>query len=285
MDSKKKYKPPFVLKIMRVSIHILTFLAPPLAARLVNYLWFKTHRHDEPRREQRILDTAVWKEVGFESKVVQLYSWGKDNAPTVLLVHGWNGRGAQLGSFVQGLVDHGYHVLAFDAPGHGRSSSKNTNLPEISRVIQELSEQFGPFSAGIAHSFGGLCLMHAVSTGVKMDKAVCIASAFNVERLVQFFAKLMQVKPKIVERQKRLLEQQFGEELWQQYSMPNMVRKISTSGLIIHDDGDDAIPVDRSKMIAQVWNESELVLTSGLGHRRILRDKAVITKAVEFIAN
>lgn len=285
MDSKKKYKPPFMLKMMRFSIYILTFLAPPLAARLVNHLWFKTHRHNEPRREQRILDTAVWKEVEFKNKVVQLYCWGESNTPMVLLVHGWNGRGAQLGSFVQGLVDHGYCVLAFDAPGHGRSSSKDTNLLEISQLIQELSEQFGPFSAGVAHSFGGLCLMHAVSAGVKMDKAVCIASAFNVERLVQFFAKLMQVKPKIVERQKILLEQQFGEELWEQFSMPNMVSKVSTLGLIIHDNDDDAIPVERSKMIAQVWNESELVLTTGLGHRRILRDKAVIKKAIEFIAN
>ena len=86
MHSKKKYQPPFMLKVMRFSIYILTFLAPPLAARLVNHLWLKTHRHDEPKREQRILDTAVWTEVEFENKVVQLYSWGKANAPAVFVV-------------------------------------------------------------------------------------------------------------------------------------------------------------------------------------------------------
>jgi len=284
MKTKKKYKPPFMLKVMRYNIRVLTLIYPPMAARLVNYLWFKTYRHDEPRREQRLLETAVWEKIEFEGETVQVYIWGESDLPTVLLVHGWNGRGAQLGNVVQDLVGQGYCVLAFDAPGHGRSSSKSTSLPEISNVIQELSKQYGPFHAGIAHSFGGLCLMHAASTGVKIDKVVCIASAFNVERLVQFFAKLMQVKPKIVERQKRLLEQQFGEEVWEQFSMPNMVKNTSTLGLIIHDKDDDAIPVERSKMIAEAWENSELILTSGLGHRRVLRDKTVMKKIVRFIA-
>lgn len=283
MKAKKQYKPPFMLTVMRYNIRLLTLLSPPMAARLVNYLWFNTHRHDEPRREQRLLETAVWETIKFESKTLQVYSWGEPDAPIVLLVHGWNGRGAQLGSFVKGLVDQGYRVLTFDAPGHGRSSSNDSSLPEISAIIQKLSKRYGPFHAGIAHSFGGLCLMHAVSKGANMDKVVCIASAFNVERLVQFFAKLMQVKPKIVERQKKLLEQQFGQDIWEQYSMPNMVENTSSSGLIIHDEDDDAIPVERSKMIADAWQGSELILTSGLGHRRVLRDQTVIKKVIDFI--
>jgi len=126
--------------------------------------------------------------------------------------------------------------------------------------------------------------MHAISTaGVKTNKVVCIASAFNAERLVQVFAKILQVQPQIVERQKRLLERQFGENVWEQFSMPHMVSTTSSIGLIIHDEDDDAIPVERSKLIAEAWPESELVLTTGLGHRRILRDKTVINKVISFI--
>ncbi len=69
----------------------------------------------------------------------------------------------------------------------------------------------------------------------------------------------------------------------EQFSMPNMVNNISTAGLIIHDEDDDAIPVERSKIIAKAWKNSELVVTSGLGHRRVLRDKAVIKKIINFI--
>lgn len=272
-----------MLQLMRVSIRILSFLSPPLAARLVNYLWFKTRRYDEPKREQKYLATAAWQTMDIENNKVQIYTWGEYNEPTVLLVHGWNGRGAQLAAFVQSLVDEGYRVIAFDAPGHGRSSANSTNLPEISRVIQKIVKEFGPIKAGVAHSFGGLCLMHAVTEGIKVDKVVCIGSAFNAKRLIEVFSRILEVQPKIVERHKKLLEQQFGQKLWDRFSMPKMVKKTDLPGLIIHDEDDDAVPVERSKMIAQQWANSELVLTKGLGHRRILRDKTIIKKVTEFI--
>lgn len=284
MATKKKSKPPLMLNVMRYSIRILTILSPPLAARLVNYLWFKTRRYPEPKREQKILEMARWQTLNIEKNIIQIYIWGEHNKPTVLLVHGWNGRGAQLGAFSQGLVEKGYRVIAFDAPGHGRSSAKCTNLPEISFVIQKIVQEYGPVKAGISHSFGGLCLMDAVSAGINIDKVICIASAFNAERLVQIFCRILQIQPKIVERHKQLLEQQFGENMWERFSMPDIVKKVTISGLIIHDENDEDIPVERSEMIAEAWGNSKLVLTTGLGHRRILRDKGVIKKVTAFIS-
>ena len=55
---------------------------------------------------------------------------------TVLMVHGWNGRGAQLGAFAPELVHAGFRVVTFDTPAHGRSPGRATNLPEISEAIQ-----------------------------------------------------------------------------------------------------------------------------------------------------
>lgn len=285
MAIKDRSKTPFMLKVMRFNIRILTLISPPLAARLVNHLWFKTRRFVEPRREQNFLEAAEWQTLNVENNKIQLYVWGQHNEPAVLLVHGWNGRAAQLGPFAQDLVGHGYRVISFDAPGHGRSSANSTNLPEISRVIQEIAKEFGPFKAGISHSFGGLCLMHAVSSGIKIEKVICIASAYNAERLIQVFSRILQIHPKIIERHKKLLEQQFGDDLWDRFSMPKMVRKTTIPGLIIHDENDDDVPVERSKLIAKEWSNSKLVLTTGLGHRRILRDKTVIKKVTEYIGN
>lgn len=143
MATKHNSNLDVMLKMMRRSIRVLTFLSPPLAARLVNYLWFKTHRYAEPKREHSVLESATWQTLIVESKTIQLYIWGEHNKPTVLLVHGWNGRGAQLGAFAHDLVVQGYRVIAFDAPGHGRSSANSTNLPAISRVIQQVSQTYG----------------------------------------------------------------------------------------------------------------------------------------------
>jgi len=264
-------------------IQWLTLLSPTLAARFVNYRWFKTQRYPEAKREQRVLAKAAWQTIRFQKETVQIYSWGDTNQPTVLLVHGWNGRGAQLGSFVEAVLKQGCRVIAFDAPAHGRSSAKSTNLLEMSLIIQQLSQQYGPIKAAISHSLGGLCLLHAISAGSKIDKAVCIASAFNIDRLVTIFAKKLAVKPRVIARQKELLERQFGSTVWDEFSMPHLVKKTPAAGLLIHDEYDKAIPVERSKLTAQDWPDSELVVTSGLGHRRILRDKEVISKVMTFI--
>ncbi|RKZ97950.1 MAG: hypothetical protein DRQ46_03505 [Gammaproteobacteria bacterium] len=285
MMTKRKLKLPFMLKVMRFNIHLLTLISPPLAARVVNHLWFKTCRVAEPRREQNHLETAEWKTINVEQNKIQLYIWGQHNEPTILLVHGWNGRAAQLGLFAQDLVEQGYRVISFDAPGHGRTSANSTNLPEISRVIQKLSHEYGPFKAGISHSFGGLCLLHAVREGIEMHKIICIASASNAERLVEVFAAILQIQPRIIDLHKKLLEQQFGEEMWKRFSMPEMVKEITIPGLIIHDEDDMDVPMKSSKLIAQEWPNSELVITAGLGHRRILRDKIVIRRVTSFIGD
>ena len=43
-----------------------------------------------------------------------MYSWG--SGPTVLLVHGWEGRGSQLSAFAPALVKAGFRVVAVDMP-------------------------------------------------------------------------------------------------------------------------------------------------------------------------
>jgi len=283
MVNKVSLKPALILQITRNSIRLLTLISPFLAARLVNYLWFKTHRFTEPKREQKVLQTARWQTLKIENNEIQLYIWGENNLPTVLLVHGWNGRAAQLGAFAQDLAEQGCRVIGFDAPGHGRSSANNTNLPAISRVIKMIVSEYGPFRAGISHSFGGLCLIHALTEGAEISKVVCIASPSTVERMVIMFAKKLQIQANILDRHMRLLEQQFGLDIWQRFSMPNMINKLTIPGLIIHDKDDDDVPVIRGEEIARSWKNSELVVTSGLGHRRILGDKAMIKKVTQFI--
>src|SRR5688500_18484390 len=39
----------------------------------------------------------------------------------IILVHGWAGRGLQLGALVEPLAKAGHSVIALDGPAHGRS--------------------------------------------------------------------------------------------------------------------------------------------------------------------
>src|SRR3712207_7030695 len=53
--------------------------------------------------------------------------------------------------------------------------------------------------------------------------------------------------------------------------------------LVVHDRDDAYTPVADGAAIAAAWPDARLRVTSGLGHRRILRDPEVVAEAVEFV--
>ena len=71
---------------------------------------------------------------------------------------------------------------------------------------------------------------------------------------------------------------------WDQLHIPTLARGMSAPALIIHDQYDREVPYDHGSAIAEAWPGAELVTTSGLGHRAILRDREVVRRTVEFLA-
>jgi esterase/lipase len=53
--------------------------------------------------------------------------------------------------------------------------------------------------------------------------------------------------------------------------------------LVIHDKNDLEVPVEAGMHIYQHVKNGDLMLTEGLGHRKILGDARVIQKLIEFI--
>jgi len=53
---------------------------------------------------------------------------------------------------------------------------------------------------------------------------------------------------------------------------------------VIHDRGDAEIPWQHGMAITRAWRGADLLMTEGLGHRRILRDPDVVAATVAFMA-
>jgi pimeloyl-ACP methyl ester carboxylesterase len=58
--------------------------------------------------------------------------------------------------------------------------------------------------------------------------------------------------------------------------------RLETRGLIIHDRSDREVPFLSAQGLHRAWAGSELLATEGLGHRRLLADRAVVERAVRF---
>jgi pimeloyl-ACP methyl ester carboxylesterase len=217
----------------------------------------------------------------YAGKHVSVYAWGA--GPTVLLVHGWSGRGAQMGAFADPLVAAGYRVIAFEAPAHGRSQGEATNLPEISALIRTLAETLGPVHAVIAHSFGVACTLLALSEGLSLTRVVAISPPDTIEGLVSKFAAGLKLPRAAVAVMRERFEAQFGRDLWTRFSPLRLAQNTKTAALIIHDDADQEVPWQEGEALARAWPGAQFLRTRGLGHRRILRDPAVTVRAARFL--
>ena len=54
--------------------------------------------------------------------------------------------------------------------------------------------------------------------------------------------------------------------------------------LLLHDEADNEVPFEDARTFVRAWPGAKLVVTSGLGHRAILRDPDVVAAAAAFIA-
>lgn len=273
---------PAMLKVLRAGFSLGGRISPTLAGRYAYKLWFTPTRYKTPASEYAAKQSALIERQSFHGNSITTYQWGC-TGPTVLLVHGWSGRGTQLGAFVEPLLNAGYRVLSFDAPAHGESSGSQTNLYEIADVILALRAHYGAFEAAITHSFGGPCLTMAMKAGLAITRVVCMAPPANAEGLVKKFVTALAIPEKAEQDLLRRIERKFGKNVWQEISMQSNVRDLNVPALIMHDMDDLDVHWREGESVARAWNNAKFVTTRALGHRRIVRDPATIVAAVDFI--
>lgn len=274
-------KDPLLLTAIRTALRGLSLVAPNQAANAAYRLWFYPQRHAEPAREKAWLTEAEHFEVPDRREKLAAYRWG--NGPRVLLVHGWDGRGAQLGALVEPLRRAGFEVVAFDLPAHGRSSGRKTNMLEAADSIRSVANAIGEVEAVIAHSFGAGALARALASGLSTNKAVMISPPANLRWMADNFFRQLQLNPDIQERIESRMTREYGDSIWRDVSADHNMRGASLPGMIIHDEEDRDVPFSQGQQLSSVWPAARLVQTRGLGHRRILRDKGVINEIVGFL--
>ncbi|HET7504149.1 MAG TPA: alpha/beta fold hydrolase, partial [Kofleriaceae bacterium] len=215
----------------------------------------------------------------------RLAAWRWGHGPTVLLVHGWEGRGSQLGAFVDPLVAAGLSVVAFDAPGHGDTAGHRLYLADLADCVADIARAVGPLHAIIAHSFGAAAVLMAHSRGaVDARRNVMIAPNAIIPDAVARFAQRVALD----DGDRELLELQLAHHngvALDALGLAQLVGHRDTALLVIHDRDDREVPFTHGEQLAATWCNATLHPTAGLGHRRILREPSVIAGVVDFIGH
>lgn len=277
----RRRRTPLALRAWRAAFSVIGAVFPGAAGRIAHFLWYRASRRPVTARELLVLHRARCNPIAHAGLPVWVYVWG--TGPTILLVHGWSGRAAQLTRWVAPLVKAGHQVVAFDAPAHGRSAGKATTAFDISAVIAELATAWGPLHAIVAHSFGVLCALHAMQRGVAVKRFVGISPPATLDGLLNKFSTTLALPANAVRALRRRLEVRFGDNIWSQFSAVNIAATMTAPALIVHDREDREIAWQEGAAIATAWPGAELQLTQGLGHARLLRDCRVVTMTTDFI--
>ena len=271
-------------KIITRTAKLLQAISPKLATLFAAKLFTTPLKHSIPKREllmeQNSRQEKLW--VPKINKEINVYHYGESKRK-VLLVHGWSGRGTQLFKIADELVQKGFSTISFDAPAHGKSASKTTLMPEFIASILEIEKQFGPFEFAIGHSLGGMSILNAIKEGLQIKKAVIIASGDIIQDIMDDFILKLELKPKITLMMKAHFEKKYGVEM-ESYSASFAAKSVEIPVLIIHDEHDDEIAVKAAHNIHSNLKKGEIHITTKLGHIKILGDKNVIEKIINFIS-
>ncbi len=201
-----------------------------------------------------------------------------------MLVHGWAGRAGQFRSIIPALLAKGFQIIAFDGPAHGRSEGKQTNPVEFADAMKKLTETEGPIHGIIAHSFGGVASMLAIQRGLPVTRLINISSPTIAEQVIQNFRRALNASPAAGLAFREHMVKTYGftfEDISSLHLVQHLPGPLNL--LLIQDQNDPDVAVENSVELKKIYPAAVTFFTNGLGHTRILRDDAVISRCLEFL--
>ena len=276
---------PAAFKAYYAGMKLAATFSPRLSGWFAHRIWFTPWTVKPGGRgllkQQRWLSTTT--PLTFSSSAGHIAGFEAGSGPTVLLVHGWGERAADLGGFIAPLTDAGYRVVGIDLPGHGDSVDAEPNLYLVSETIRQVALQLGGVDTVIAHSMGGHSTMVALRDGLAVDSVVLLSPSSHLGRALERFTGLLSLPEATAASLKAKLERRFGATIWDEVAGPALVRDIDVPALVVHDRDDPQIPFEDSEALVAGWDRARLVPTDGLGHGRTMRDERVIAEVLSFI--
>jgi pimeloyl-ACP methyl ester carboxylesterase len=269
--------------IVRATRHIIAKLFPAQAERRLRDFMLTPQRPAADNGTD-LVRSDNGQRVPYASRWLRVWSFGA--GPTILFAHGWSGYAAQFDAWIEPLVGAGYRVVLFDAPAHGGSGGRQTNIMDMAGAIQQVAGLYGPVHAIVAHSFGAPATLFALRHGLKVDRLVLMAAPLSLTKFSLFVAHVLGLPLSVRGRMQRNMERKLQfrwDEADTDKMLEDLVAKRPLDVMLIHDRRDREVPFACAERIAEAVPTAQLLATEGYGHTRLLRSSAVIADAAAFL--
>ena len=230
----------------------------------------------------RIVKTVAPTEVGRVHGLA--YTLWMPDAPAakprgVVILHGAGSSKESHHDFARALLPIGCASIAFDMRGHGATGGflDGRAIEDVVTIADALRDALGDASAPIAlrgASMGGfLSIVAAAPAQARAVVAICPAPAAGLARGMR--ARRFDLEAD-VEAVIALLDE---------LDLPSAVRSLDVPLLLMHAEGDEAVPVEHSRELAEEFTSegSRLVTVPGGHHRSVQHDEELQAISLRFL--
>lgn len=262
-----------------LALALLERLSPKLAGRLSANIFTTPGRHRTPSWEVALAAK------GRQLTIAGLHAteWGASTGEPVVLIHGWEGRGTQMGFFVEPLVAQGVRVIALDGPAHGGSPGKQAGPYHFAQALRDVQREVGPFRAAVGHSMGGGAITLAVGDGLAVGRIVLLGAPADFAEVRDRYLHWMGAGP----RTRAAFHREMMRRLGLTDDAPSLrqiaERHAELPVLVVHDPDDHEVPVVDGRANAAAWPNARLIEPSAGGHRKMLKHSAVVAAVSGFV--
>ncbi len=213
------------------------------------------------------------------------YRWGSPGKK-VLIVHGWGDTCLSFGALIEQLVAAGYEVVAYDAPAHGASAGKRTNLIQWLHVLAQVMRLEKEVYAIVAHSVGALTAALTLAREEQMSVArlVLAAPSLSAPAFFQETFDLFGIRNKVLSKAYGLIRTNLKEDL-SALDLHRYIGRIHADRiLLVYDEQDQLIKYADIESYLAAYPSIQGCRIKGDGHFRILKTPKVIDQVLTYLS-
>jgi pimeloyl-ACP methyl ester carboxylesterase len=274
---------PAVQRRLRGFFAILQSVSPALAGWLALLMFMTPPRRKVDPADAPIIALAKRATLRCGGDRFTVWHW-EHPGPSVVLLHGWGSHAARFADFVAPLRAAGFSVVGIDAPAHGTSPGRFSDLPRFRDSLAEVLRAHEPIHAVIGHSLGGGAVLTVLAeTADHHPKKICLFGVpSDMDYILESFAMMLGLKPPALEDLRARFLRKFGRPA-SAVSVRVAAPSVRIPVLVVHDEDDNVAPIAQGTALAAAIPGAELWRTRGFGHSGALRDPATIQRVIEFL--
>src|SRR3954468_19709204 len=274
---------PGMQRRLRQFFSLSQSLSPSLAGWMALQLFLMPPRRKVEAGDAAIIARARRTSLRCGSDDFTIWHWPHPGPPVVLL-HGWGSHAARFADFVAPLHAAGFAVIGIDAPAHGASPGRFSDLPRFRDSLAEVLRAHEPIHAVIGHSLGGGAVLTLLAeTADHHPKKICLFGVpSDMDYILESFAMMLGLRPPALARLRAMFVAKFGRPA-SAISVAAAAPRVRIPVLVVHDEDDNVAPITQGAAMAESIPGAILWRTRGFGHSGALRDPATIQRVIDFL--